>query len=114
MPKFKDKSRKNKPRKDKEEGGEQQIFRVKIPRDKEVIGIIEQRVGASRMLVKCSDGKERNCRVPGRLRRKLWLREGDYVIVQPWEFDDSKGDILFKYTPAAIQWLRKRGHLKEI
>lgn len=87
--------------------------RVKLPRGREVIGIIAQRVGAGRMLISCMDGKTRNCRVPGRLRRELWLREGDVVIVEPWEFDgDEKGDILFKYSKAAIEKLKKDGMLK--
>ena len=81
-------------------------IRVKLPRGREVIGIIEQRVGGSRMLIKCADGKIRNGRVPGRLRRMLWLREGDVVIVEPWEFDDDKAEVLFKYTPAAIARLK--------
>jgi len=88
-------------------------IRVKLPRGKEVIGIIEQRVGGNRMLISCLDGKTRNCRVPGRLRRALWLRPGDVVIVDPWEFDDEKGDVLFKYRPNQIQWLKNKGHLKK-
>jgi translation initiation factor 1A len=87
--------------------------RVKMPRGREVIGIIAQRVGAGRMQISCMDGKTRNCRVPGRLRRELWLREGDVVIVEPWEFDqDEKGDILFKYSKAAIEKLKEMGQLK--
>jgi len=93
--------------------GEQKL-RVKIPRQPEVIGIVDQRVGGSRMLVKCSDGKTRNCKVPGRLRRALWIREGDYVIVKPWEFDNEKGDVLFKYTPAAVEFLKIKGYLDNI
>src|SRR3989344_2378708 len=89
-------------------------IRVKIPREGQVIGIIDQRVGGSRMLVKCADGKTRNCKVPGRLRRTMWLREGDYVIVEPWEFDDSKGSIMFKYSLAAIDQLRNKGLLEGI
>ncbi|MEM3074579.1 MAG: translation initiation factor eIF-1A [Candidatus Pacearchaeota archaeon] len=100
--------------KDVEDAYEEQKIRVKLPRGKELVGLIDQRVGGSRMLVKCSDRKTRNCKVPGRLRRNLWLREGDYVIIQPWEFDDSKGDILFKYSPAAIEQLREKGLLKGI
>jgi len=64
------------------------------------------------MLVSCMDGKTRNCRVPGRKRRELWLREGDVIIVEPWEFDNDKGDILFKYSKAAIERLKKMGLLK--
>ena len=87
--------------------------RVKLPRGREVIGIIAQRVGAGRMLISCMDGKTRNCRVPGRLRRELWLREGDVVIVEPWEFDQNvKGDVLFKYSKAAIERLKRDGLLK--
>ena len=95
--------------------GETQIIRVRTPRNNEIIGIVEQRVGANRMIVKCLDDKERNCRIPGSLRRTLWIRPGDTVIVEPWEFQgDTRGDILFKYTPAAIEWLRRKGFLKEI
>jgi len=87
--------------------------RVRMPRGKEVLGVIEQRLGASRMTVKCFDGKARNCRVPGRLRRKLWLREGDIVLVEPWEFQpDEKGDVIFKYSKSAIEWLKKKGYVK--
>ncbi len=86
--------------------------RLRLPRGREVIGIIAQRVGGSRMLVSCMDGKTRNCRVPGRLRRALWLREGDAIIVEPWEFDNEKGDVLFKYTKTAVVKLKKQGLLK--
>ncbi len=93
---------------------QEEVLRVKLPRGREVLGILDRRLGASRMLVRCLDGKSRNCRVPGRLKRKLWLREGDIVLVEPWAFDDEKADILFKYTPAAVSWLKRKGYLKEI
>jgi len=86
--------------------------RVKLPRGKEVIGIIEQRLGGNKMRVNCTDGKSRVCRVPGRLRRKLWLRPEDVVIIEPWELDNTKGDVLFKYRPIQIKWLRQKGYLK--
>ena len=118
-PKFKDKSKKNAFVPGQKPGGQQQSSyvpsRVKVPRNKEILGVVEQRVGANRMIVKCFDGKQRNCRIPGALRRKLWLRPGDTVIVESWEFDkDNRGDILFKYTPAAIEWLRRKGFIKDM
>lgn len=97
-----------------EQPGIGEVVRVRLPKGKEVLGILEQRLGASRMTIKCFDGKSRNCRVPGRLKKRLWLREGDVVLVEPWEFDNEKGDVIFKYTPAAIEWLRKKGYLKEV
>jgi len=96
-----------------EVNGEQQIVsRAPLPRGEEVIGVIEQRLGGNKMMVSCSDGKTRNSRVPGRLKRKLWLRPGDVVIVEPWELDKDKGDVILKYKPNQIEWLKKNGHLK--
>ncbi len=88
--------------------------RARIPRGREVVGILEQRLGASRMMIKCFDSKSRNCRVPGRLRKKLWLREGDFVLVEPWEFDNEKGDIIYKYRQNEVEWLRRNGYIKDI
>ena len=94
---------------------EEEIRRVKIPRGREVFGTLDQRLGGSRMRVRCTDGKSRICRIPGRLKRKLWVREGDLVLVEPWEHGgDEKGDILFKYRQTQINWLKKNGYLKEV
>jgi translation initiation factor 1A len=89
------------------------VTRAPLPKGEEVIGIIEQRLGGNKMMVSCLDGKSRNCRVPGRLKRKLWLRPGDVVIIEPWELDKNKGDVILKYKPNQIEWLKKQGHLKE-
>jgi translation initiation factor 1A len=107
--KFKDKSKPNKAK--VVVNGEERIVRVKLPRGREVIGIIAQRCGGSRMLVSCMDGNTRNFKVPGRKRRGLWLREGDAIIIEPWEFDDDKGDVLFKYTDNQVRKLKEMGKL---
>lgn len=113
---MKSKKFKNKAKKNKQTNPEQPAFiRVRTPKNNEILGIVEQRVGANRMIIKCLDGKQRNCRIPGALRRRLWIRPGDTVIVKPWEFEsDKRGDVIFKYTPAAIGWLKRKGFLKEI
>lgn len=96
------------------EGPEGEDRRVRLPRGKQVLGILEQRVGGSRMKVKCFDGKVRLCRIPGRLKRKLWVREGDVLLIEPWEFGgDDKGDVVYKYRPLQVQVLRSRGLLKQ-
>jgi len=93
----------------------QQISRIKLPHEPEIFGIVEQRVGGSRMKVRCLDGKERICRIPGRLKKRLWVREGDVIIVQPWEFGgDKKGDVLFKYNKTQVQYIKKKGYLAEL
>ena len=99
-------------KKQESEKVEEKITRVKLPRGKEILGIIEQRLGGNKMMVNCLDGKSRNCRVPGRLRRKLWLRPNDIVIVEPWELNFERADILFKYRPNQVAWLRKNNYLE--
>ncbi|MFH1608163.1 MAG: translation initiation factor eIF-1A [archaeon] len=91
---------------------EPRIMRAPLPKQGQIIGIIEQRLGGNKMMVNCVDGKPRNCRVPGRLKRKLWLRPNDVVIIEPWELDNTKGDVLFKYRINQIEWLKSQGHLK--
>lgn len=95
---------------------EQQIIRVRIPQGNEVLGIVQQRLGGSRMRVLCLDGKERICRIPGSLRRGLWVRENNVVIVKPWELGgEKKGDIIHKYQgKAEVDFLKKKGYLKNI
>lgn len=94
---------------------QKEIARVRLPRENQVLGIVDQRLGASRMRVKCLDGKTRICRIPGRLKRKLWVREGDLLLVDKWEFEkDTRGDVIFKYRASQIDWLRRKGYLKEL
>jgi translation initiation factor 1A len=94
---------------------QQEIARIRLPRGKQVLGIVEQRLGGSRMNVKCLDGKTRICRIPGRMKRHLWVREGDVIIVEPWEFGgDDKGDVIYKYRKSQVQFLKKKGYLKQI
>ncbi|MCP3686435.1 MAG: translation initiation factor eIF-1A [bacterium] len=99
----------------REEALQQEIRRVKLPRGRQTFGIVEQRLGGTRMRVRCLDEKTRICRIPGRLKRMLWVREGDTVLVEPWEFSgDEKGDLIFKYRRAQIQYLKNRGYLKKL
>ncbi|MFA5953026.1 MAG: translation initiation factor eIF-1A [Candidatus Pacearchaeota archaeon] len=90
-----------------------QISRAPLPKANQIIGIIEERHGGNKMKVSCVDGKERNCRVPGRLKRELWLRPGDIVIVEFWELDKEKGDVILKYKPSQIAWLKQNGYLEK-
>lgn len=89
-------------------------FRIRVPREGEVLGVLEQRLGASRTRVRCFDGVTRICRIPGRLKRYLWVREGDILLIEPWKDTHDKGDILFKYNPNQVTWLKDKGFIKEI
>lgn len=99
----------------RQEALQEELRRIKMPRGIQVIGLLDQRVGGSRSLVRCLDGKQRNCRIPGRLKRKLWVRPGDIVLVEPWELDqDDKGDIIYKYSKAQVSLLKRKGMLNSL
>ncbi|HKZ49725.1 MAG TPA: translation initiation factor eIF-1A [Candidatus Nanoarchaeia archaeon] len=106
----------NRGRRQKGQGEEpQEITRVKLPQGREVLGIVETRLGFGKSRIICSDGKTRICRVPGHLRRALWVRPDDVVIVEPWEVEgDAKGDIVYVYKGNQANWLRSRGYLKTL
>jgi len=94
---------------------EEVITRVRLPRGEEIFGVLDQRLGGSRMRVKCLDGKNRICRIPGRMKRRLWVREGDILLIQPWELGgDEKGDVIYKYRPIQVKWLKDKGYLRKL
>ncbi len=99
---------------EKEEQVQLELRRVKLPRGTQTLGIVETRLGGSRMRVKCLVGKTRICRIPGRMKRTLWVRQGDTILVEPWELGgDDKGDVIFKYRPTQVEYLKRKGILKE-
>jgi len=94
---------------------EEEIRRTPMPRPGQVLGVCEQRLGGSHLRVRCLDGKVRVCRIPGRLKRTLWVRENDILLIEPWELGgDGKGDVVFKYRPHQADVLRKKGLLKAL
>ena len=89
----------------------EEIGKVRIPRDDEVLGIVESMLGSNKLRVRCQDNVIRTCRIPGKMRKRIWMREGDVVLVKPWEFDKEKGDVIWSYRHTQAAWLRKRNIL---
>ncbi len=94
---------------------EGEVVRVPLPRQGEMLGVIDKLLGAARMYVRCVDGKTRLGRVPGSMMRKLYIEQGDLVIIKPWEYEeDTKCDILYKYRKVQVSWLRRKGYLAKL
>ena len=84
-----------------------------LPNEYDLLGIVDKNYGFTRMGVICQDGHKRMCRVRGKMKKRNWVREGDIVLVSPWDFQyEEKGDIIFRYTRSQVQWLRDKGYLK--
>lgn len=84
-----------------------------LPQANDVLGIVTKNLGYTRMMVTCQDGFKRMCRIRGKMKKRKWVREGDIVLVSPWDFQsEQKGDIIFRYTRNQAYWLREKGLLK--
>ena len=87
-------------------------IRVKTPGKGQLLGIIEERLGNRRSKVRASDGHIRICRIPGRVRRRMWTREGDIVLIEPWSVQENeRGDLIMTYSKPQIDWLQRKGFL---
>ncbi|MFH0971740.1 MAG: translation initiation factor eIF-1A [Candidatus Micrarchaeota archaeon] len=86
---------------------------LRIPRKGEIVGIVKEMYGGSRMRVECADGKERLCRIPGKIKMRVWIKPNDVVLVMPWSVEgDSKADIAYRYTRVQAETLSRKGVLK--
>ncbi len=89
--------------------------RVPNPEEGEILGVIVQMLGHDRVKVKCADGHIRVGRIPGRMKKRVWLRVGDIVIIVPWDFQSTdKGDIVWRYLKTEVNWLKKKGYLTDL
>jgi len=43
------------------------------------------------------------------MKKRMWIREGDLVVVLPWEFQNEKCNILHRYTKTEAAYLSRRG-----
>jgi translation initiation factor 1A len=91
---------------------EARLNEMTYPGQGEVLGVVTKLLGFDRIMVKCQDGNERLCRIRGKMKRRVWIREGDIVIVLPWDFQsDKRGDVVWRYTHAQSDILRRKGLL---
>ncbi|MBN2094911.1 MAG: translation initiation factor eIF-1A [Candidatus Aenigmarchaeota archaeon] len=86
-----------------------QEVRVRYPKKGEILGIVEEKCGGAHFKVLCTDDKIRLCRIPGAMKRSLWIDLDMIVLVRPWEAQpDDRGDIIAKYKGPEADELRKR------
>ena len=97
-----------------ESGGDR--IRVPLPNRKvnEMFAIADQILGGRRVRAVCEDGESRLARIPGKMRRRQWVREGDLIVVQPWDFQDEKANVCMRYTKTQSLYLSRKGVLPEI
>lgn len=94
--------------------GEGDRLKVRIPRKekREILATVESLLGANRVRLNCTDGVIRIGRITGSMKKDTWLRVGDLVIAIPWDFQDTKADVIWKYTRQQVNWLQDKGYFK--
>ena len=92
---------------------EEELKELVLPAEGELLGRVVKLLGSDHIQVKCTDGKTRMGRIRGKLKRRIWVREGDVVLIAPWDFRDERADVLWRYTIAQVDWLKAQGYLPE-
>ena len=86
----------------------------KLPHGDMQFAVILEFSGGSRFVALCEDGKNRMVRIPGKLKRRMWCRVNDLILIKPWPIQgDSKSDLVYRYLPAEKNWLTKRDMIPE-
>ena len=78
----------------------------------EQFALVTQLMGTNQIRGICQDGQERQFRIPGKLLKKVWIRENDVVIIRVWDFQPSKADVVWRFMGNQIEWLKRNGKLK--
>jgi len=97
-----------------EENSEERRMRLPHKKDLEMFGVVVQLHGSNKIRVMCEDGEERVCRIPGKMKKRVWVRENDVVIIKLWEFQKSKADLVWRYIGGQVDNLRRRGLLEKL
>jgi len=92
---------------------ESALKEIKLPEgNEELFGRVIKMMGGENVMVKCKDNVTRRGRIRGKLKRRVWIRDNDVVIIAPWDFgNDERGDILWRYTLPQVEWLKQNKHI---
>jgi translation initiation factor 1A len=101
---------------------EEGVTRVKFPsrRKGEMFARVIDIYGNDRMRVFCEDGKHRIGRIRGKIKKRVWIRKGDLVIVNPWDWESEmedklgKAEITWRYRKNEISWLNRNHKIPDI
>ncbi|KAH3758851.1 eukaryotic translation initiation factor 1A, Y-chromosomal [Pelomyxa schiedti] len=110
MPKNKGKGGKNR-RRGKNEGDEKRELTFK--EDGQEYAQVTRMLGNGRLEAACFDGSKRMCHIRGKLRKKVWVNQGDIVLLGLRDYQDGKADVILKYNSEEARMLKAFGELPE-
>ena len=91
---------------------ESALKQIRLPEEGELLGRVLKLLGSDQVMVKCTDDITRRGRIRGKLKRRIWIRDHDIVIIAPWDFKyDERGDIIWRFTLSQVDWLKDNKHI---
>ena len=91
---------------------ESALKEIRLPEEGELFGRVLKMLGGENVMIKCTDGITRRGRIRGKLKRRVWIRDNDIVIIAPWDFNESgQGDIVWRFTLPQVEWLKENNHV---
>ena len=91
---------------------ESALKEIRLPEEGELFGRVLKMLGGENVLIKCDDNVTRRGRIRGKLKRRVWIRDNDIVIIAPWDFKEGdQGDIVWRFTLPQVQWLKENNHI---
>lgn len=70
-------------------------------------------LGNGRLEAMCFDGVKRLCHIRGKLRKKVWINQGDIILIGLRDYQDAKADVILKYTSDEARNLKTYGEFPE-
>ena len=108
MPKNKGKGGKNRKR-GKNVNIEEAKRELVYKEDGQDYGQVIRMLGGGHLEALCfGDGKTRVCHIRGKMRKKIWVNKGDVVLLGLRHFEDSKADIILKYSNEEARELQRQ------
>lgn len=111
MPKNKGKGGKNRRRGKNENDNEKRELTFK--EDGQEYAQVVKMLGNGRLEAMCFDGEKRLAHIRGKLRKKVWINQGDIILLSLRDYQDEKGDVILKYTADEARNLKAYGELPE-
>lgn len=74
---------------------------------------ITKMLGNGRIEVSCFDGEKRMGHIRGKLRKKVWMAQGDIILVSLRDFQENQCDVIHKYNSDEARTLKSVGELPE-
>jgi translation initiation factor 1A len=76
-------------------------------------GMVLRALGDRRFHCKCADGKERQCKIRGKFRGRLYIQLHDILLISLRADEPDKADIIQKYRPEEVHELKKLGEFTD-